>query len=170
MRPETFEALYPVVADWIQDALAAHEGKARTVASCGFQRLPNYFNAETLISSKVVLVDRLPVPPLSAMGLSQFAEFERGDFNGITYLDTFFLKFAFATDESIHFHELIHVIQWRVLGMKDFLRAYTDGLERFGYRHSPLEKMAYDAEADFSASVTFDAEKLVSNALATTSS
>ena len=50
------------------------------------------------------------------------------------------------------------------------LRAYTDGLERFGYRHSPLEKMAYDAEADFSASVTFDAEKLVSNALATTSS
>ena len=42
---------------------------------------------------------------------------------------------------------------------------YADGLERFGYWTSPLEKMAYDTEAAFSSSVTFDAEKLVSEAL-----
>jgi len=112
-----------------------------------------------------VVVDRLPVPPLSSMGLAQFAEFERGNFNGITYLNTFFLKPAVAEDESVHFHELIHVIQWRVLGAKDFLRMYADGLERFGYWMSPLERLAYDAEAAFSLSVAFDAEKLVCDAL-----
>jgi hypothetical protein len=43
---------------------------------------------------------------------------------------------------------------------------YADGLERFGYMMSPLEKMAYDAEVAFSAAGTFDAELLVSDALA----
>lgn len=166
MTPETFEKLYPVVVGWIQSTLAAHAGKERAVASCGFPRLQHYFKGETLASAKVVLVDRLPVPPLSSMGLAEFAEFERGNFNGITYLDTFFLKPAVAKDEAVHFHELIHVIQWRILGAKEFLRMYADGLERFGYWMSPLEKMAYEAEAAFSASEIFDAERLVSDTLA----
>ena len=43
---------------------------------------------------------------------------------------------------------------------------YADGLERIWLLDDvPLEKMAYDAEAAFSSSVTFDAEKLVSEAL-----
>ena len=165
MTPEAFEALYPPVAAWIQRTLEEHAEKGKTVASRGFPRLPSYFTDETLACANVVIVDRLPVPPLSSMGLAQFAEFERGNFNGITYLNTFFLKPAVAGDESVHFHELIHVIQWRVLGAKDFLRMYADGLERFGYWMSPLERLAYDAEAAFSLSVAFDAEKLVCDAL-----
>jgi hypothetical protein len=125
--------------------LAAHAGTARPVASCGFPRLPLYFTAETLASAKVVITDRLPVPPLSSWGLTQFASFERRDPDGITYLDTCFLKPHQSKNEAIHFHELIHVIQWRVLGAERFLRSYADGLERFGYRDSPLEVMAYDA-------------------------
>ena len=42
---------------------------------------------------------------------------------------------------------------------------YADGLERFGYRDSPLEKMAYDAEAAFTAKEIFDAEKMVARKL-----
>jgi hypothetical protein len=106
------------------------------------------------------------MPPLSALGLSRFTQFERGDFDGITYLDTFFLKRHRVADERLHFHELIHVIQWRLLGPASFLAAYADGLERFGYRESPLEMMAYDAEASFSQSPEiFDAEKLVAQKL-----
>jgi hypothetical protein len=166
MTPETFDRLYPVVESWIRSTLTAHAGKKEAVASRGFPRLSRYFSAETLASANVALVDRLPVPPLSSMGLAQFAEFECGEFNGITYLDTFFLKRAFARDVAIHFHELIHVIQWRALGAKDFLHMYADGLARFGCRASPLERMAYDAQDAFSSSVSFDAEKFVSDALA----
>jgi hypothetical protein len=108
----------------------------------------------------------LPIPPLSSWGLTRFAEFERGNFGGITYLDTFFLKRDQSKNEVIHFHELIHVIQWRILGPESFLRAYADGLERFGYRASPLEVMAYAAEAAFVASTAgFDAENLVAEML-----
>ena len=45
------------------------------------------------------------------------------------------------------------------LGPENFLRAYADSWERFGYRQSPLEEMAYDAEA------AFDAEKMVAEKL-----
>jgi hypothetical protein len=75
------------------------------------------------------------------------------------------LKQDDVSNEAICFHELIHVVQWRLLGPEQFLRLYADGLERFGYRESPLEKMAYDAEAAFTAKEIFDAEKMVAREL-----
>ena len=106
------------------------------------------------------------MPPLSALGLKQFAAFEQGDYDAITYLDTFFLKMGHVADEGLYFHELIHVVQWRVMGAERFLAAYADGLETFGYRNSPLEAMAYDAQAAFAQSTkSFDAEQLVAEKL-----
>jgi len=102
------------------------------------------------------------MPPLSAMGLVRFADFERGHFDGITYIDTIFLKPIQANNENMYFHELVHVIQWRLLGPDRFLFSYTNGLECFGYRQSPLEAMAYDAERVFASSAAvFNAEKMV---------
>ena len=127
--------------------------------------MPRYFSADTLTSAKVVLVDQLPIPPLSSWGLTRFADFERGTFSSVTYLNTFFLKRDDLTNEAICFHELIHVVQWRILGPEQFLRSYAEGLERFGYRDSPLEVMAYEAEAAFMTNEVFDAEKMVARRL-----
>ena len=91
--------------------------------------------------SEIEVVDRVPMPPLSSIGLSRFKEFERGDYDGITYLDTYFLKRSAANDEMLHFHEMMHIVQWRLLGAEFFLAMYAGGLETFGYRNSPLEKM-----------------------------
>jgi hypothetical protein len=102
-----------------------------------------------LASSKVVAVQKIPVPPLSAMGLVRFADFERMEMAGITYLDTFFIRADQTWDESLHFHELAHVVQWRILGPERFLWLYADGLERFGYRNNPLEMIAYDLQDRF---------------------
>jgi len=60
--------------------------------------------------------------------------------DGITYLDTYFIKRTRASDEARHFHGLVHAIQWRALGPERFVRTYADGVERFGYRNSPLER------------------------------
>ena len=166
MIPQEFDKFYPVVAGWLRSTLTVYSNSARTVASCGFPRLPLYFSAATLASAKVVTVDRLPLPPLSSWGLTRFADFERSNPDGITYLDTFFLKQHQSKNEAIHFHELIHVIQWRILGPEKFLRAYADGLENFGYRNSPLEVMAYDAEKRFvSSTAQFNAEQFVAENL-----
>jgi hypothetical protein len=131
-----------------------------------FARLPLYFDRALLETAKFIPIDRVPTPPLSAMGLGRFAAFEQGDFHGITYLDRYFIKRTVLTEEALHFHELIHVIQWRLLGPEHFLVAYANGLDEFGYENSPLEKMAYDAEASFRrSSPVFNAERFVAEQL-----
>jgi hypothetical protein len=77
-------------------------------------------------------------------------------------LDTIFVKRTRANEEELHFHELIHVLQWHLLGPERFLALYADGLERFGYHNSPLEMMAYLAQQKFGRSKQpFDAEAFV---------
>jgi len=139
----------PRVRDWISETLAAHAAKAKSVASFNFPGLPRYYNKDPLARAKVVFVDKCPVPPLSSIGLSQFADFENMNASDITYFDTSFVLWHEAERESLHFHELVHVVQWQLLGAERFLALYADGLERHDYRNSPLEVMAYDHEARF---------------------
>jgi hypothetical protein len=103
-----------------------------------------------LNNASVVLTDRLTMPPLSALGLREFSDFENQPISGITYKDTYFLRWsAAAFDESLHFHELVHVIQWQVLGTRDFLLLYATGLREYGYFDCPLEAMAYEHQRRF---------------------
>jgi hypothetical protein len=84
------------------------------------------------------------------------------DAAGVTYLDTFFVRQDARHEEVLYFHELVHIIQWKLFGAKKFIAAYADGLERFGYRDSPLEAMAYDAQEAFvNSPQPFDVEKYV---------
>lgn len=133
----------PLVKQWINMTLAAHASSTRPMLDYGFQEIPRYFSQETLASAKVVVVEKVPMPPLSQMGLSQLGNFEKGDYLGVTYLDTYFLVSQVARNESTHFHELCHVVQWKYLGLDKFLMAYAFGLLQHGYRNSPLEVMAY---------------------------
>jgi hypothetical protein len=99
---------------------------------------------------------------LAALGLPEFAEFENGSYEGITYLNTYFVQASVAASESLHFHELVHVVQWQHLGADRFLVAYALGhLMAGGYRANPLEVMAYDLQARFDQNAApFDAETL----------
>ncbi len=166
LTPEEFRAKYPILIGWINKTVADHSSLAKPVSGLGFRRLPSYFSAPLLASSWVVGVARLPMPPLSQMGFTQFTEWERIEYGGITYMDTFFVTPGEVANEALHFHELVHVIQWRVLGAERFVAAYAEGLERFGYRSSPLEEMAYGLEDRFKYSTeVFDAEEAVRAAL-----
>jgi hypothetical protein len=151
MASSRYAEFLPVIANWIQQTLDASAGMARTVASFQFPRLADYFSEQLLKATNAVITDRLPVPPLSALGLTEFAAFEAQPMGGITYLDTYFLLPVGAGDESLHFHELIHVIQWQVLGPRDFLLLYAAALAERGYLDNPVEAMAYDHQRRFDA-------------------
>ena len=166
MNPDEFRAKYPLILKWIQGTLTAHAPKVRPGASLGFPRLPHYFSLATLASAKVVAVEVVPLPPLTALGLSQYADFEKMDASGITYFDTFFIRDHLAADERLHFHELVHVVQWGLLGPERFLAVYADGLERFGYQDSPLEAMAYRLDGLFQVGgAAFGVERTVAGEL-----
>jgi len=149
MTPQEFDEKFPLILGWIRKTLAEHAPNARSVASLGFKRLSVYFSPAVLGRAKVVYVEKVPAPPLSAIGLRQFSDFENMDAGGITYLDTFFSRNEMRGNEAHHFHELVHVVQWEVMGPRAFIGAYADGLERIGYRASPLETMAYTLESVF---------------------
>jgi hypothetical protein len=139
----------PEITGWIDATLAANADQSQPVASFGFKRLPAYYSPQFLAQAKVVVVENIPVPPLAALGLPELAAFEQGDYAGITFKDTYFIKAAEANRESLHFHELVHVVQWAHLGVEKFLAAYASGLANQGYRHSPLEVMAYNLQDYF---------------------
>jgi len=139
----------PLITEWIDQTLVAHARQAQPVAGFGFKRLPNYYSDNFLAGTKVVAVARVPVPPLTAFGLPEFGDFERGDYAGITFKATYFLQATQVNDESLHFHELVHVVQWAHLGVEKFLLTYAAGLAANGYRNSPLEAMAYDLQNYF---------------------
>lgn len=149
-----FKSSLPMLREWIDLFVQDHSSQARAISSLGFKRLPDFFHQELLEQTKVVTVERLPFPPLSRFGIPEFAELEKAvlaqaRFAGVTFQDTVFIQVSSQTSESLHFHELVHVVQWNRLGADNFLMAYGIGLMQFGYEASPLEQMAYSLQAQF---------------------
>jgi hypothetical protein len=138
------------VREWIDRFMADHASQARAISTLGFERLSGFFPQDLMERTKVVTVPRVPFPPVSRFGLPEFASHERQAFAGITFLDTFFLQRG-QSSVSLHFHEMVHIVQWARLGPDNFLLAYGVGLAMFGYEKSPLERMAYDLQSRFDA-------------------
>ncbi len=139
----------PSIQQWIDQTLARSAAKARPVATLGFARLSGYFSAELISGTKCVPVASVPMPPLSALGLTGFSDFENGQYDGITYKNTYFVRSSKMGDESFHFHELVHVVQWAHLGAEKFLTTYVLELLNKGYEGNRLEQMAYKHQATF---------------------
>lgn len=152
MNIEQLALNLPVILKWIDDVILDSTSKARSIDSFGFRRLGQYYAPDLLRVAKVVPVSKVPIPPLSSLGLPGFADFERMDAHGITYGDVYFVRADRRSDEALHFHELVHVLQWRLLGKQRFLMFYALGhLTRGGYDVNPFEVMAYQLQAAFEA-------------------
>jgi hypothetical protein len=149
MDPQKLLQALPHARDWVERTLGAHRAETRPTASYHFPRLAQFFTPIFLETCFVVVVSRVPVPPLSSFGLPELAEFENGNYAGITYRNTYFIREDSWSNESIHFHELVHVIQWQHLGVDGFLTAYATGLLQHGYRNNPLEAMAHELQEHF---------------------
>lgn len=145
-----FYSTLPAVTEWIENTLEHYRDQAVPIIDIGFPRLVKVFPPDLLVKAKVVVVpEKVPYPPISTMGLPEFQQMETIPFSGITYKDTFFVKDDLSHFESLHFHELVHVVQWDQLGINKFLLAYGIGLMQYGYRESPLEQIAYVLQEGF---------------------
>lgn len=169
MDISTLQVKLPNVSSWVDDIVQQHRHLARPVASLGFRRLPQYFEMGTLSRAFVVVLDAVPQPPLTALGLPQFEAFEHMDADGITYKDVYFVKRARALDESLHFHELVHVVQWQLLSPERFILCYALGLAQGEYSNNPFEQIAYALEDRFARGEgPFSVEPLVRRHLGST--
>ncbi|WP_445355923.1 hypothetical protein ACJJI5_07650 [Microbulbifer sp. EKSA008] len=112
-------------------------------------KFSGYYTKEFLSKSYFVVVDNIPkprFPELYQAGLGDFVDMEVA---GITYKDTYFVKTPFAAEISLHFHELVHIHQWSLLGAESFIKRYISEIQTYGYNGAPLEKMAYSLQDRF---------------------
>ncbi|MEO0509422.1 MAG: hypothetical protein AAF065_06155 [Verrucomicrobiota bacterium] len=146
MNLENLTSVLPRVDRWIDSYIEEKKDHRITLASTGFERMKACFSSETLENSFYAVVERIETPPLSEMGLSEFSDFEIGSYGGITYKDTYFVTEREKGIESLHFHEMVHIVQWHELGAQNFILLYAVGLVQCGYRSSPLEAVAYELQ------------------------
>ncbi len=156
------QSLVPVVAGkvhhWIESQRAEHLPGARPLTDRERVVLGAHFAEETLAQARVTRVARVPSPPFF-VGILKPLEFigKRVHFNfsaaaGITFGDC-----VLVVDPEVPirllFHEMVHVEQYRILGMKEFARAYVQGIvdSDFIYDKIPLEAVAFEMTARFAA-------------------
>ena len=144
-----FHAVLPEVRKWIEGLLEKYAANSVSVNSLGFSRLSQHFPDNILEQANVVIVPKVPFPPLGRLGLPELSFMEQMSLSGITYVDTCFIHHLHRTEESLHFHELVHVVQWNRLGADNFLLAYGVGIVQSGYEQSRLEQMAYSLQGAF---------------------
>ena len=142
------EAL-PEMARWIDRLQAQHAPRAVSAREAGPARLADYFPPALLDSARVVTIESLPFPPVSGYGLPEFQGMATPEMAGITFGDMYFLREGHSPADGVHLHELVHVVQWKTLGVAEFLSTYAVGLAQHAYETSPLESVAFWLEGQF---------------------
>ena len=149
------------IEQWIDQVLSDYSEKALS-CSVFSNVFTGFYSPETLESCFFVIVDEIPkpdFPELREAGLDGFIDM---NLHAITYKNTYFIKRGYENDLALHFHELVHVQQWKCLGGQGFISRYIQELHQHGYDDAPLERMAYALDAYFSAqNEAFDIPKYV---------
>jgi hypothetical protein len=142
------KAAQPNVRAWMEEYKETTAHEAQSVGDLSIPGLSRCYPIALLESTRVVVTDEIRYPPLAEFGLAEFKDLNATSWSGLTYNDVYFLR-RDVVCPALHFHELVHVVQYRRLGIERFLWAYGVQLALHGYDNSPFEKMAYDLQLEF---------------------
>lgn len=116
------------------------------------ERLSAHFHEAILDSARFARTDRIEKPDFLQVLGRRVLDFAR--MQGITYVDTVVISDRYVPgpmSTGLVFHELVHVVQYDVLGTREFVRRYVQGWVDGGYRYEaiPLERTAYELQRRF---------------------
>ena len=134
---------------WIEKTLREYSAQYNT-CEVFKESFNGFYTAKFLAGQFYVVVDEIPRPDFPELRQGKLREFLLMKPVGITYKNVYFVKPEHKDDLRLHFHELVHVAQWSVLGSTNFIRRYIEEILTYGYLSSPLEVMAYELDAHFS--------------------
>ncbi|WP_034637819.1 hypothetical protein [Chitinivibrio alkaliphilus] len=137
------------IENWIDETNRVYRSKRR---SCSIfeAEFAGFYPYPFLKESYFVVVAEIPkpnFPELREMGLGDLIDMP---VSGTTYKDTYYVSEEFANVLRLHFHELVHVVQWGLLGAGSFISRYISEIQQCGYNAAPLEKMAYTLDKHYS--------------------
>ncbi len=146
---------------WVREQREIHRPTGRELTSEERNALGDYFEEDILGSARVATVPNIANPEfyqeLMHLGFPMPLDFRQ--MSGITFDDTILLSQAKPAPAGEHmallFHELVHVVQYSILGINEFIERYIVGWadNEFMYDQIPLEKQAYDLQARYRAAL-----------------
>jgi len=160
------QPIVPVIAsktqDWINQQRALHLPQARPLLDSERTALARHFSDELLTLARVAFVDKIPNPPFLASVVSQLSllgkqvHFDFSNAAGITFGECILIA-GKELPSDLLFHEMVHVEQYRHLGIPGFSRAYVQGIfdSDFVYERIPLESIAFEMSARFTSGEAF---------------
>jgi hypothetical protein len=154
LSPAMVSQLASMVESYISDSRRKYASQAVPLTDAQRAAMQPFFPAEILESVRVCVLrgTRVPNPSMYSMaklmGIRNLPDFS--DMAAITFVNVVVSHEEFTHD--LLFHELVHVVQYSQLGVKEFAARYVNGFIQGGsYEEIPLEKNAYSLEGRFSA-------------------
>lgn len=135
---------------WI-DSNNSRYGDERVSCAKFTQEFSGFYTQSFLSNSYFVVLEQIPKPDFPQLRQMGFGDFIDMPVNGITYKNTYYVRTGQEKRLSLHFHELVHVVQWQILGVRGFIERYMREILTNGYNESPLELMAYSLDSYYSA-------------------
>ncbi len=146
---------------WVQSQRDANRPMARPLDDREVDALERFFGPAIMNLSSLRVVPHISNPPFYPMLLASgipVIDFSQG--SGITFIDTILIsaegKLLGPVPLSLVFHELVHVVQYDLVGVDEFVSRYVKGWFAQGpeYASIPIERQAYDLQALYEANPT----------------
>lgn len=155
MTPEEFLCVVTENTEsWIDSQRTAFHASAIALPPDARASVAPYFTPATLSEARFTTTPRISNPDFLSL-LTQPGEPPPIDFSemhGITFVDTVVLAtWQGSPTAGLLAHELVHVVQYQLLGLPAFARRYVRGWAENGMRYEsiPLEVEAYELQRRF---------------------
>jgi len=153
LPPAMISQLATMVEEYITSSRNKFAPQAVALTAAQRNAMQPFFPAEILDRARLCVLKgkRVPNPSMYAMAKMMGIR-NLPDFSGmaaITFVDVV-VSHEEVSDDLL-FHELVHVVQYAQMGVKEFSARYVNGFIQGGsYEKIPLEKSAYALESRYS--------------------
>jgi len=161
---------------WISQQRTAFRPRGHALSDGALATFSNFFDRNLLKNARMVTVPAIDNPPFleqlrPVLALASVPVLDFSSMAAITFVDTILLVESAAKDnlDSLMFHELIHVVQYDILGLDKFVELFITGWvnQGFNYAAIPLEMDAYELQYQYESApdLGFDVQDEVSQRL-----
>jgi hypothetical protein len=152
LPPAMISQLVTMVEDYINNSQKKYAPQAGPLTDAQRAAMQPFFPAAVLDSARLCVLHgtRVSNPSMYAMakmmGIRNLPDF--ADMAAITFVDVIVSHEEFT--DALLFHELVHVVQYAQMGVKEFAADFVSGFVQGGsFEEIPLEKKASALEARF---------------------
>ena len=153
LPPAMISQLVNMVEDYVTSSRKKYAPQAVPLTDAQRGVMQPYFSPAVLDSARLCVLrgTRVSNPSMytmaKMMGIRNLPDFAA--MAGITFVDVIVSHQEFT--DALLFHELVHVVQYAQMDMKEFAMRFINGFIQGGsYEEIPLEKMAHALESRFS--------------------